>query len=157
MPIPGAGAFGAGLGSAGFDPVQNPGQSPTSVAPSALFFNPAIRDFVMDAQGRYVTVHPIDQEVVFALWLRFGSIGSAPESGSKLKDLKRQGGPTFIEQVRDICRQALGDMIARNDITVDDITVTIPTRGRTLIQVSYFNNELSSPEMRAKQNASVIF
>lgn len=155
MAFQGIGAFGAGLGSAGFDPVTDPSQTNVSDAPAALFFDPSTRDFRMDSGGRFVSVHPVDQEVVLSLWIRKGSIGSAPEAGSDIRNLDRQGGPGFIGKVQDMVRAALKSPIERGDITVTDISIVVPQRGTTFVYVTYINNVLSTPGNPVVRKASV--
>jgi hypothetical protein len=138
MPGPqGAGAFGAGAGSAGFDPVSDPSESTVSSPPAAIYFDPATRDFRMGTDGRFVAVDPIDQEVVFALWLKKGTVGSTPEAGSSLRSLKRQGGPGFVGTVDDIIRRALSGLTSRNAITIKKIEIDAKMRGRTYVMVTY--------------------
>src|SRR5690349_13121368 len=106
----GAGAFGAGAGSGGFDPVLDAGESPTSSAPSALLFDPNTRDFRMGADGRFVAIDPVDQWVALQLWIRKGSIGSAPGAGCELRSLQRQGGQGYVAMIQDMVRRALKTM-----------------------------------------------
>lgn len=138
----GAGAFGAGLGSAGFDPVADPSESNQSSPPAALFFDPNTRDFRLGADGRFVATDPVDQEVVLALCVRFRSIGSSPLTGSTIRDMQRQGGPGFIGKVEDAVRVALRGLTNRNAITILKIDIDIRMRGRTYIAVTYRNNTL---------------
>lgn len=140
MPLQGAGAFGAGVGSGGFDPVVDPSPTATSTAPSALFFDPNTRDTRMGSDGRFVAVDPVDQEVVLSLWVKFRSIGSAPDTGSRVRELDRQGGPGFLGKIQDIVQLALKRLVDRQAITVTDVSIKIPQKGRTFIFVTYVNN-----------------
>lgn len=152
----GIGAFGSGLGSAGFDPVLSPSSSNVSNAPVALLFDPATRDFRMGSDGRFVSIDPVDQEVVLALWLRKGSVGSAPESGSDIRNIERQGGPGFVGQVQDMVRNALRAIIERGDINVLKIEIIIPQRGTTFVFVNYVNNRLSTPGNQVLRTAQAV-
>jgi hypothetical protein len=142
----GAGAFGAGLGSGGFDPVLDASNSNASTPPSALLFDPNTRDFRLGADGRFVAVHPVDQWVALQLWLRKGSVGSAPGAGCDLRNLSRQGGQGYVAKIQDMCRHSLRAMIDNGSIRVISIAVQTPSRGQTFVQVTYVNLKLASPQ-----------
>lgn len=144
MILQGAGAFGSSEGSAGFDPVADPSPSNVSTAPVALLFDPSTRDFRLNGDGRFASVDPIDQAVVFALFLKQGSIGSAPNAGSQIRSLQRQGGPGFVGKVQDIVRNALKQFTDAGQIRIVDVRISTPVRGRTYITVSYVNLTLAA-------------
>jgi hypothetical protein len=142
----GAGAFGAGAGSGGFDPVLDASDSNASTAPSALLFDPNTRDFRLGADGRFVAVHPVDQWVALQLWLRKGSVGSVPGAGCDLRNLSRQGGQGYVASIQDMVRLSLKTMIDNGSIRVIGIAVQTPSRGQTFVQVTYVNLKLASPQ-----------
>lgn len=150
MPVPqGVGSFGSGAGPAGGAPLGS--SAPTTAdPPSALLFDPATRDFRLGPDGLFVTVHPVDQEAALALWIRQGSIGSAPGAGNQIRNLARQGGPGFIGKVQDIIRLALKRLLDRNAIRIIDVAVTTPARGQTFILVTYVNLMLQAPQTPVK-------
>lgn len=141
----GAGDFPAGDGPAGHDPVAAPSASPASSPPMALLYDPQTRDFRLGSDGRFVEIHPVDQEVALAIMLQFGTVGSSTTSGSKLLRIKRAPGLLLESTVGDIVRQALSRPLARGDITISNIDVSRPNRSQTLLVLTYVNNRLQSP------------
>ncbi len=142
--MPGAGTSGAGFGPAGFEPLPTSG-SVVSSAPAALLFDPNTRDFRKGADGRFVAVHPVDQEVALALGLVERDVGSASSLGNRLRRIARAGGPSLQAGVEDIVRLALKRLTDRDAITVREIVVQSPTRGMILVAVSYENLALQPP------------
>lgn len=145
-----AGSFGAGTGLAGFDPVEPLSETPFSRPPNALLFDPNTRDFRLGADGRFVSVDPVDQEVALALWIRQNSLGSVPGAGSRLRSIARAGGPSLISETQDIVRQALKRLTDRKAIQIDQIDVTTPVRGKILVIVTYENLEIQTPRPKSK-------
>lgn len=143
------GAFGAGDGSAGF------GVGSARPAPAAMLFDPTTKDLRLNADGTFATVDPVDQEVALALCLRRRSIGSAPDAGSDVRNLARQGGRDYQAKVEDIVRRALKLPLARGAIRIVAIGVQTPIRGTTFVQVTYVNLTLESAK-RQPQTQSVL-
>jgi hypothetical protein len=56
----GAGAFAAGAGPAGQDPQAPTTTTPVAVLPAAIFFDPATKNYPMNADGTFTAVHPVD-------------------------------------------------------------------------------------------------
>lgn len=146
----GSGAFGAGVGPFGAAPADGTAAA-TSVQSAARLFDPATRDWRLDpTTGLFATVHPVDQEVALALWIKQGTIGSAANIGNQLRSIVRQGGAGFIGKVQDIIRLALKRLLDRNAIRVVDISVSTPNRGQTFILVTYVNLMIQPPQQPVK-------
>lgn len=156
-----AGTSPAGAGPAGHDPVVPPSpRLPVTTAEAALF-DPATRDFPLDAFGRVQPVHPVEQAVNLALTLDEGSLGSAPTQGHRLRELSRGSAAAVATQANDFVRRALRVLLARGDVTLLSTRVRSPRRGVTIVEVSYRNNRLVSQTTgddvltaRVKLNAS---
>lgn len=135
----GAGNFPAGAGPAGLDPLPPPSPPRDVSPPAALYFDGRTQGFPLDAQGRYVGIHPVDQAVALALIVRLGTLGAVPEQGAAFRDIRKIT-PSTGTQATDMARIALAAIVQRGDITILDIQVeTRRTMGAVLIAVSYKN------------------
>ncbi len=152
--MPGAGTAGAGVGPAGFEPLPT-SDGTTSSTPTALLFDPNTRDFRKAADGRFVSVHPVDQEVALALSLLEGDLGSASSLGNRLRRIARAGGPSLQSGVEDIVTLALQRLLERDAISVLDILIQTPVRGQILIAVTYENLALQPPRRPATAKVTV--
>lgn len=107
--------------------------------PAALKVDGQTKDYVLDAQGRFVGVHPVDAKVFHRLRILSGSIRSAPTTGQGIGALKYIDKATIDAFVRDQITLALSDMVAGGDIAVRAITVDASVAGRVVFQVDYTN------------------
>jgi hypothetical protein len=150
----GAGVFPAGLGPAGADPVAGPpspvvnGLTPAQFYVQAqgvrtqlmLAYDPIARGFVLNADGTYVGVHPIDQQVALALFIPYGSIKSAPTLGSKWVTVLSRVAPQQVMAVaRNELNRCLARFLAQKQILILTFTVDQSVLGRSLISVGYTN------------------
>ncbi len=140
----GAGTAGAGIGPAGFE-ILPTSDSTVAQSPIALLFDPRTRDYRLGADGRFVAVHPVDQETALALSLTYGDVGSTSNLGNRLRRIARLGGPSLQSGVEDLVRQALARLLDRKAIALLDITVQNPARGQLLVAVTYVNLMLQPP------------
>jgi hypothetical protein len=148
----GAGDYPAGIGPAGFDPVQSPSQRLVLYAPPSLYFDLSTRSFPYDARGALVGVHPVDQEVELALGITAGSLGSAPAQGHTLRFITSPSAPDAERQVEDRVNRALARLLERGDITVRSARFVRPAPpGRLLVAVEYVNLRLKPPALRRIQ------
>ena len=140
----GAGTFSAGNGSpAGLDPVQPP--SAVAIVPKPTqppLFDISIRQFRRNSDGTLATIHWVDQAVALAMGIPAGGITSAPGIGNTLRKIKRAAGPRLQSDVKDAILVALGALIARNDITIVELTVLTPVPSQILIALTYVNMRL---------------
>jgi hypothetical protein len=137
------GSSGAGATPAGFDASTTTEERRVSKI-AAYLVDGATRDFVRDADGKFVGQHPVDAKVWHRLRIFAGSVRSAPATGQSI-------GGAWIDNktidafVRDQVTQTLADMVAAGDITVRAITVDTAVRGRVMFQCDYVNNRTGSP------------
>lgn len=135
----GAGDFPAGMGPAGLDPFNEPSVTRNVRPPAALRFDLRTRDFITDANGLYVSIHPVDQKVGLALGLIAGTIASDPTLGNKVRTMKYAGGPSVVSTVRDFVQQALSNLLAAKEIELVAVKVDPPLNGSIVYAVEYVN------------------
>lgn len=136
----------AGMGPAGLDPVMPlpPIPAPTSPnlpgqAPVALRFDGATQDYLLDANGYYLGIDPVDQMVALALIPRQGTLGSVPELGATFWKIKRLG-PSTVTDATNAANAALASLVQSGQIAVLSIQVQVVRKpGRLLIAVTYKN------------------
>lgn len=149
----GAGDFAAGLGPFGHDPVGDP-STRTLVAPvAAAFFDPSTRDYPLDANGRVVAIHPVDQAVALALTIELGAVGSVSDLGHELRRIPRGTQPQIASYAADAVKRALKAITDRGDATLLNVTTVSPFRGAQQVTVEYRNNRLSPPAIRTQTAA----
>lgn len=146
----GLGAFSAGEGPAGFDPVD-PSVPAITVTLTAPEYDPATRDNPGDDAGALLSVHPVDQSVAMALHVPRGSIKSAPLTGIDYARLKRTRHEAMQDAVNDVVRQALATLISRGDITLLGSPLMPDAAGRPFFFVDYVNLRLPSSSPRTGQ------
>jgi len=138
----GAGAFPAGVGPAGADPLPVPfGATPprNRTPPAALLFDGASQDFLLDpATGLYREINPVDQQVALALLVNLGSITSAPEVGAPFRSILRITPSTKTEATR-MAQDALADLVQQQLIQVVTVEVDVYFEGGFAVAVQYRN------------------
>lgn len=110
----GAGAFGAGRGPAGFDPLVFTKRVVLTLPPAA-FYDPAVRDIIL-VDGVVQAIHPVDQRTIFLATLPLGSMASAPEAGVDLERIRNAPPAALQATLNDAYRVALRQPIADGDI-----------------------------------------
>jgi hypothetical protein len=135
----GAGDYAAGAGDAGEDVLPDVGPARQVTPPVALKFDGRTADFLLDANGRYLSSHPVDQRVALRLIVREGTVASVPGLGNRLRSIKRASGAQAISQATDYVNLALAEIIAAGDISLDNVQVEYPQRGQIAIVVSWTN------------------
>ncbi len=139
--MPGAGAYPAGIGPAGFDPAAD-ADSKTAPLPVAAFYDPSTRSFPFNADGEAVGVHPVDQEVALRVTVPRGSIRFAPNVGITWSRLRVASSRTMQKTVDDEVKTSLTTMIEAGDITLYGSPLHEDARGAPLFYVDYRNNRL---------------
>lgn len=160
----GAGQFPAGrFDRAGLDPVYLPVPTPPPAQIVAIKFDPQTRRFVQNANGSFVSVHPVDQRVALLLWIEQGDIPSAPTVGRRIRKRIARVDPAVIPQIAfDAVRTTLQPVIDAGDIRLGDpgaatqavrrgVDVDTSVRGQAKIAVYYINLRLPVPTMRTLQ------
>ncbi len=146
----GAGEFDAGVDDiAGEDPLPAISPPRDVTPPAALLYDGATRAHPLDADGRYLGIHPVDQRVALALLVTLGSVSSVPGLGSGLRKIKKITRKTPAE-VRNAVDLALADLVDAKDIEVRrvDIEVRGAPTGGFAVAVSYVNKRLTSSKPR---------
>jgi hypothetical protein len=131
----GAGAFAAGAGPAGQDP-----QAPTSTPnvaplPAAIFFDPATKNYPMNADGSFVSVHPVDAIVTQRWTTTKGAIPAAPQVGRDLSLVKGLGDPQLQTKVFNALQSAVEDLRAAGDIVFKGGFANAPEAARGRLEV----------------------
>lgn len=147
MPF-GAGFSPAGLGPAGHDPTIDPSRAPTVPAPldvrlfhalGAMKIDLSARDAVLDTDGTYEHVHPVDQRVALALGPAVRALKSVPNTGQTLGSLRRAGESRLAASVTSAVTFALSSLISAGEIALLSVEVTKAPRGPLSIVVRYRN------------------
>lgn len=134
-----AGAYAAGLGAAGHDPLASP-SSPSVVQPLSVLYDPRTRALRLLSSGLFETTHPVDQAAVLALSTALGSVASLPAEGSGVLRVSHAG-RTLEAEVAEHVRTSLARLIARGDVEL--IAVRVERReGGFVHEVDYRNRRL---------------
>lgn len=150
------------LGSpAGFAPVADLSFKPNLVLPQAMQIDGTTRDFVQNEDGQMASVHPVDQRVHVALTYRLGSIGSAADIGSGVRNIQHLRQEKINRQVQGAVGLALSAMIDNGDVVVQSVEGQIQDHGRLVTVVDYVNMKLSPDSVRrfsydANENRSTL-
>jgi len=135
--MPGAGAYPAGIGPAGFSPATD-ATGRESPLPLAAFYDPNKRAFPFNDDGEAVGVHPVDQEAVLRVTVDKGSIKCAPNVGISFKRIRTASKSTLLRIIDDEIRSAWAPMVATGDITI--LGVTLAVEGVAIAYADYRNN-----------------
>lgn len=141
-----AGYAAAGDGGAGLGPDVDTQVARDVSPPHGLFFDPALMDFPIDADGHYESVHPVDAKVELALSLAFGSSPSAPAVGSTLRDIRIGSRAQMSADARQIVDTALALLIAAGDVRVASVVAYAANGWRARVEVTYQNLRAPDPD-----------
>lgn len=121
--------------------------------PAATQFDGATRDFLTDANGRYLPTTPTAQKVALALMVELGSLAHAPDVGHTLRSIRNPKAPDTQTRVEDAVRRALAQPLADGEIKIDTITYEAPTGSALLVEVAYFDLTVPTTDPRRRQTA----
>jgi hypothetical protein len=147
----GAGDDPAGDSPAGHDAVADPGPAAQRRATGAILYDGARRDYVLDANGQYKTLHWVDQKVALALVIEERDVSAVPTLGSRLRSLTRGSRLKLQTGAEDAVRLALSQMIDAREIELVRVDVQMPARGKLLVTVFYVNLLLRDEKPREVQ------
>lgn len=135
----GAGSFGAGSSPAGtYTPAASNATAVTT--PWALKLDAASRDFVLDDDGRYIAVHPVEHRAMMALIPRVKSIRSASAQGARWDDLPIADEATMTARWGEIVREAWRDLLAAGDLRIDSYAARpVNPWGRGRLELAWTN------------------
>lgn len=147
-----AGFSPAGYVPAGFSPGVVPEPLPAGTPPHALYLDPSVMDFPRGDDGRYLSVHPVDQKVELRLLVQQGSIRSAPTLGSTLRDIAIGTREAMTRAARVIVDAALSDLVSAGEVEVVSVVAFASAPNRARVEVQYRN--LLLPD--ARDNRTVV-
>lgn len=107
----------------------------------AIHFDGLTRDFPLEADGHYTSIHPVDSAMQMRLMVAAKGIKSSPTTGNGLKGNEHLDPRKVDSFARDQVRIATLDLVERGDVTIDMISVAT-TRGALMVEVNYFNERL---------------
>lgn len=143
------------LDLAGEDPSSASPQPRRAALPRALLFDGATRTYLMDGDGRFLDVHPVDHEVALAVLVELGTIASSPATGSTLRRVKYLGGPTLKTEVAERLRTAVARPLQGGDIQELSITVETTTPWALFVRFEYVNKRLAGSPTRAVEVTTI--
>jgi hypothetical protein len=150
----GAGAFAAGAGPAGHDPVPAP-SAPTARRPDgAIMYDSASRGWQLDQGGQYEVVHFVDQKVALALSIGEGDLAPVSDFGNRFRRLSRLPRARLAAAADDAVRVALAQLLRDREIALLSVQVDTAVRGRLVVIVTYKNLLLPGSEARGLRLAS---
>jgi hypothetical protein len=153
---PAGGTPGGPASLAGVDPAYVPSLIVPLQTLVAIEFDPSTRQFVMNADGSFVGIHPVDQMVCLLLWLQQGDVPSAATLGNRIKVRISRVDPTTIPQIAtDEVNTVLRALLDAGDIELASppgggsaVVVDTGVRGAAKIAVYYRNLRLPGSQVR---------
>lgn len=132
--------YGAGMGPAGFSPVEAPNTLTSPTLPVALRYDGATGDWQLDTNGEYKVSHPVDQGMALGLCVPRGSIASARNVGHDLLKV-RLGARDEKGQVEAAVRNAtpVASYLADGSVRIDRIAYEKRVGGGLAVRVDYVN------------------
>lgn len=116
--------------------------------PRALVFDGRTRTFLLGDDGRYLDGHPVDQEVALALLIEFGSITSAPSTGTTIRRVQYLSGAKVLAEVSDRVRRSLARPLRDGDIQELSLSVTNPSPWALTVVYEYINVRAGDEQRR---------
>jgi len=150
----GAGAFPAGAGPAGQDPVAAPSAPQRQRPPGAMLYDAATGGWALDEKGQYKTVHFVDQKVALALCIAQWELGPVADFGNRFRRLTRLPRARLAAAAEDAVRVALAQPLRDREIELLSVQVDTAVRGRLVVVVTYKNLLLPGSEARQLRLAS---
>jgi hypothetical protein len=147
----GVGDFGAGQSPAGTDPVL---RSPEVFVtfPVATLVDLGLRDHLLDDDGFWREMDPVDQAMQLAYLIRRGTLRSAPEIGHTFRELTRfsPNDPKLQEEGRRRARlaQPAQDMLSSGFARIVGTNVRSPKRGELSVEIVYQNLRIDPSDPR---------
>lgn len=138
----GAGDLPAGSGAAGHDDVITMPAAREVPAWNALLRDATTKDWLLDENGFYRTLHPVDARVELAMSTVAGAIKSAPDVGNKLRSFEYLT-VDINTRVSHEVRRVLNDEVRAGNIKIVSIVPSQPNPGALLVDLQYVNLRLS--------------
>lgn len=135
----GAGAFGAGVGGAGTY-VPSASNATAATMPWALKLDPLSRDFVLDEDGHYIAVHPVEHKALLLLAVALDSIRSGQGLGFRWRDMVFADEVTMTARFREMLNEAWRDLLANGDVRIERALARPQnTWGRGRFEIDWMN------------------
>jgi hypothetical protein len=135
-------------GQAGLDAVFEPPPRRDVRLPWALLLDGATRDVRLDERGQYVETHPVDHKVEVAIFVKLGSLASAPNIGGTVGEVHVGETDAMQRDAETRIREALSDLISAGDIAIVSIQAYAAPRWRANVELRYQNLRLPGSEAR---------
>lgn len=140
----------AGFGLAGFNsPVID--EVAALLRPVSAYYDPDLREFVLDDGGQFTNVHPVDQEVSLRLGVALGTLAGSPNVGLDVASLKRASAESMQAAVNDAVQTALADLVDRGDIELLGSPLMPDAAGRPFFFVDYRNLRLPADALAVRR------
>lgn len=111
--------------------------------PAAVLLDGATRRHVLNPDGSYKEVHPVDSWVEHQLLVEFRKLAASPSQGQRLREIKNPYDQRAEQTANDHVRAALADGIRRKDLTIERIVYEPHPFGGMRVAVEYFNERLT--------------
>ena len=143
----GFGGDGMGDGPMGEGAQAEPSLPRVAEYPRAVLFDGATRGAVLQSDGFYQPVHPVDQRVELALLVQAGKVAAHPELGSELRSIEHLDS-SVGGRATAVIQNKLARLVANGDIRVDRIDVETTAFGGLAAAVHYVNLRLPGSNQR---------
>lgn len=143
------GSFDLGADSLG-DGLDAPTPSPARTAPAAILFDVTTRQHVLNEDGTFEYLHPVDAAVVNALFIARGRLSSSPTTGARFREIRSAYDPRARATAEDMVRQALKSLTDSGDVTIVAISYEAAGENRPEIGVDYYNNRVLPRELQRR-------
>jgi hypothetical protein len=137
----GAGQFPAGSGPAGGAPITAGSLLAPRNPPAAIYLDGASKDALVDPDGFWVEMDPIDQQVVTTFTTPKGALKHAPEIGHEFMSLPRKTGTALDNELRARAARAepFATLLSKGTVVLDAVYITRQKTGETNIVIQYRN------------------
>jgi hypothetical protein len=137
----GAGAYPAGMGPAGEDPVAAPSRASANTPPAAPYLDLELRDYKLNANGTTASMHPVDQAAQWSFAIRRGTHKADARVGHTFFEAPPLTGAAKINDLSLRAQDAFPfrRLIAQGLIAFEGVQVADPKKGETGIAVHYRN------------------
>lgn len=125
----GAGAFLAGEGLAGWDPLDAMADRPPRTAVPAPKFDPTTRRYVVLENGALEDEHPVIARARHLLGIRKRGLTSSPNDGIRLGRLREARREQRQREAEDAVNVALKELIDNGDLVVERVLISNPFDG----------------------------
>lgn len=109
---------------------------------SALFFDPATRRHVLNGDGSFAQIHPVDAKFINAINVAREKFPSVKDTGAAFWKLGSPYDPRAQRKCEDWAKQATKEIVAAGDASLDGVVFEPHGPNGAFIEVSYTNLRL---------------